>query len=122
VIRAGGGIYYQPTREDGNADKGVQGFGGLYTSPSDYLAPGISFLVSKGFNTFAPSVLANKPPVVDPTIQLFGTPNYYFPPAGRAPYFSDWQFTVERNVVKDSVARVSYHATIGNKLLTRLTT
>jgi hypothetical protein len=122
VIRVGGGIYYQPTREDGNADKGVQGFGGLFTSPADYLAPGVSFLVSKGFNTFAPAVQANKPPVVDPTIQLFGTPNYYFPPAGRAPYFSDWQITVERNVVKDSVARVTYHATIGNKLLTRLTT
>ncbi len=122
VIRAGSGIYYQPTREDGNADKGVQGFGGLFTSTPDYLAPGISFLTSQGFNTFAQSVQANKPPVVNPTIQLFGTPNFYLPSAGRAPYFADWQFTVERSFWNNSVLRTSYHATVGNKLLTRLTT
>ena len=122
VLRAGSGIYYQPTREDGNADKGVQGFGGLFTSTPDNLAPGISFLTGQGFNTFAQSVQANKPPVVSPTIQLFGTPNYYLPSAGRAPYFVDWQFTVERSFWNNSVLRASYHATIGNKLLTRLTT
>jgi Carboxypeptidase regulatory-like domain len=122
VIRAGSGIYYQPTREDGNADKGVQGFGGLFTSTPDSLAPGISFLNSQGFNTFSQAVQANKPPVVSPTIQLFGTPNFYLPSAGRAPYFVDWQFTVERNFWNNSVLRATYHATIGNKLLTRLTT
>ena len=26
VIRTGGAIYYQPLREDGNADNGIQGF------------------------------------------------------------------------------------------------
>ena len=122
VIRAGSGIYYQPTREDGNADKGVQGFGGLFTSTPDYLAPGISFLTSQGFNTFAQAVQANKPPVVSPTIQLFGTPNFYLPSAGTTPYFADWQFTVERSFWNNSVLRTSYHATVGNKLLTRLTT
>ena len=33
VIRAGGSFYYQPTREDGNADRGTQGFGGWFFSP-----------------------------------------------------------------------------------------
>lgn len=122
VIRAGSGIYYQPTREDGNADKGVQGFGGLFTSTPDNLAPGISFLTSQGFNTFAQAVQANKPPVINPAIQLFGTPNFYLPSAGRAPYFADWQFSVERSFLSDSILRVTYHATVGNKLLTRLTT
>jgi hypothetical protein len=122
VLRAGSGIYFQPTREDGNADKGIQGFGGLFTSTPDSLAPGISFLTSNGFNTFAQSVQANKPPVVNPGIQLLGTPNFYLPSAGRAPYFIDWQATVERNMWRDSIVRASYHATIGNKLLTRLTT
>ena len=27
VIRTGSAIYYQPSREDGNADNGIQGFG-----------------------------------------------------------------------------------------------
>ena len=86
------------------------------------LGPGISFLTSQGFNTFSQAVQANKPPVVSPTIQPFGTPNFYLPSAGRAPYFVDWQFTVERNFWNNSVLRATYHATIGNKLLTRLTT
>jgi len=32
VIRTGSAIYYQPAREDGNADNGIQGFGGTFGS------------------------------------------------------------------------------------------
>jgi hypothetical protein len=119
VIRAGAAIFYQPTREDGNADNGIQGFGGSYGVPSNNFSTGVSFLVRNGFNTFASAVQANKPPVIDPTIQLYGTPFYYNPSAGRAPYFGDWDFTVERTLAKDSVFRASYHATVGVKMLSR---
>ena len=122
VIRAGGAIYYQPTREDRNADDGIQGFGGWFYSPSDYLGTGISFRLQDGFNTFPALVAANKPPVKDPGIQLYGTPNYVFPPAGRSPYFVDWNFTIEHAVTASSVVRVSYHANLGEKLLARLST
>src|SRR5262249_29748199 len=38
VIRAGGAIYYQPSREDGNADNGIQGFAGGFGAPGNFLA------------------------------------------------------------------------------------
>jgi outer membrane receptor protein involved in Fe transport len=52
VLRAGGAVYYQAMREDGNADNGVQGFGGRFTALPDYLATGISNRLSNGFNEF----------------------------------------------------------------------
>lgn len=119
VIRAGSAIFYSPTREDGNADNGIQGFGGNFSVPSNFLGNGIAYRMENGFNTFANAVAANKPPVIDPTIQLYGTPFYYNPLAGRAPYFLDWDFTVEQSIAKNSVFRASYHATIGNRLLSK---
>ena len=104
VIRTGAAIYYQPTREDGNADKGIQGFAGWFYSPEDNLSTGISFLLKDGFNTFPSQIAANKPPVIDPTIQLYGTPFYYSAAAGRSPYFTDWQFSIERRITSSSVA------------------
>src|SRR5215831_13728605 len=120
VIRAGGSIYYQPTREDANADRGTQGFGGWFFSPTDYLGTGIALQLKNGFNEFGNLVQLNKPPVKDPGIAIYSNPFYYFPPAGRAPYFTDWQFTVERSISANAVARLSYHATMGNKLLSRV--
>ena len=122
VIRTGAAIYYQPTREDGNADKGIQGFAGWFYSPEDNLSTGISFLLKDGFNTFPSQIAANKPPVIDPTIQLYGTPFYYSAAAGRSPYFTDWQFSLERRITSSSVGRVTYHGNVGNKLLSRLQT
>ena len=122
VIRSGAAIYYQPTREDGNADKGIQGFAGWFYSPEDNLSTGISFLLKDGFNTFSNQIAANKPPMIDPSIQLYGVPFYYSPAAGRSPYFTDWQFSIERRVTSSSVGRVTYHGNVGNKLLSRLQT
>ncbi len=119
LLRAGGAIYYQPTREDGNADNGIQGFGGTFSAPSNTLANGIAFRVRDGFRPFAAEIAKNKPPVIDPGIQLYGNPFYYNPKAGRSPYFTDWNFTIERSVTRDSVIRASYHANLGNKLLAR---
>ena len=121
VVRAGGSIFYQPVRENGNADRGTEGFGGWFYSQTDYLGTGISFRLREGFNTYASQIRAGTPPRVDPTLALYSTPYYYFPQAGRAPYFTDWNFTVEHSFITNSVARVSYHANIGNKLLKTIT-
>jgi hypothetical protein len=47
------------------------------------------------------------------------SPFYYNPTAGRVPYFGDWNLTIDRTLTKNSVFRATYHATIGNKLLSR---
>jgi hypothetical protein len=113
VVRTGGAIYFQPTREDGNADNGVQGFGGGFDAPANYLASGVSFRLQDGFTPFNTAIQANKPPRIDPTLALYGTPFYWFPPTGRAPYFVDWQFTIEHNITPNSLIRVTHHGNRG---------
>jgi hypothetical protein len=123
VIRTGGAIYYQPTREDGNADNGTQGFGGTFGSIANARSNGVSYLVREGFTPFTTQINALRPPVADPATLsanlLQQTPFYYNPEAGRAPYFMDWQFTIERTLTGNSVLRTSYHGVVGNKLLSR---
>lgn len=123
VIRAGGSIYYQPSREDGNADNGIQGFGGTFGSIGNALSNGVSYLVRDGYTSFAPQIAALRPPIASPAVLsanlLNQSPFYYNPKAGRAPYFGDWNLTIDRTLTKSSVFRASYHATIGNKLLSR---
>src|SRR5262249_24814427 len=82
VIRGGGAIYYQPSREDGNADNGIQGFAGGFGAPGNFLATGVSYRLENGFNTFKDLVELNRPPIIDPTIQRFGGPFYMFPKTG----------------------------------------
>lgn len=124
VIRVGGAVYYQPSREDGNADNGIQGFGGTFGATGNFLSNGISYRVSDGVTAFATQIQNLKPPISSPqtlTGNLFQqTPFFYNPKAGRAPYFGDWQFTVERTVTANSVFRASYHGVVGVKMLSRL--
>ncbi|MPY86926.1 MAG: TonB-dependent receptor plug domain-containing protein [Luteitalea sp.] len=109
VIRAGGGIFYVPMREGGNADRGVQGFGGNFQVASpDGISP--AFTLDKGF----PS--AEKPPLIDPGLNLFGSPYYQAPEAGRAPYMGDWNLTVEQGLGANTVIRASYQGNAGVKL------
>lgn len=117
VVRGGGAMTYQAMREDGNADNGVLGFGGNFGAPGSFLASGISFRVQDGFNTFADLVERQRPPRVDPTLALYGSPTYMTPEAGRAPYFVDWNLTLENSFTSNTVARVSYHANVGVRLL-----
>lgn len=119
VFRAGGSIYYQPTREDGNADNGIQGFAGGFGAPGNFLGNGISYRLKDGFNTFASAVAKNKPPVIDPSIQLYGGPFYMFPPTGRSPYFMDYNFTIEHSFSPNTVFRASFHENMGVKLLSK---
>jgi hypothetical protein len=123
VLRAGGAIYYQPSREDGNADNGIQGFGGTFGATGNFLSNGISYLVRDGITGFATQIRNLTPPISDPqtlTGNLFQqTPFYYNPDAGLAPYFGDWQFTVERSITSNSVLRATYHGVVGVKMLSR---
>ena len=123
VIRAGGAIYYQPPREDGNADNGIQGFGGTFSATGNFLSNGISFLTKNGLTAFATQIQNLKPPITDPqtlTGNLFQqSPFFYFAQTGRSAYFSDWQISIERTLTNDSVFRATYHGVVGNKLISR---
>jgi hypothetical protein len=119
VVRGGGAIYYQPSREDGNADNGVQGFAGGYSAPANFLSNGVAYRLRDGFNTFASQVQANKPPRIDPTLQLYGGPFYMFAGTGRAPYFIDYNLTLEHSLNQNTIARATYHQNVGVKLLSR---
>ena len=123
LIRTGGSIFYQPSREDGNADNGIQGFGGTFGATGNFLSNGISYLVKNGITAFSTQIKNLTPPISDPqtlTANLsLQTPFFYNPQAGRAPYFGDWQFTIERTMTSNSVLRVTYHGVVGVKMLSR---
>ena len=98
-------------RTGGNADRRTAGFGGLTTAAS---VTGYSeaFTLSQGFPP------AQKPPIIDPGLNLFGSVPYQPKYVERAPYMYDWNFTLERSVGKNILLRTSYQATLGIKLLT----
>ena len=114
VIRGGGAILYDSNREDGNADNGIQGFGGSFNAIGNYLSNGVSFLLQNGYNTFGTLVTNGKPPIVDPTIQNFGSPSYISD--GVVAQFYDYNFTIEHSFSSKTLARASYHANLGNQL------
>ena len=114
VFRGGGGIMYDANREDGNADGGIQGFGGSFGAIGSFLTSNISFLLKDGYNTFGSLVGAGKPPIVSPTIQNFGGPSYFSD--GRVAQFYDYNFTLEHSFSASTLARASFHANYGNQL------
>jgi outer membrane receptor protein involved in Fe transport len=111
VIRGGGAIFYVAQREGGNADRGILGFGGnaTFSSPDDGVTP--SFTLANGFPSYPP------PPNLDPGQALFGRPPFAARYAGYASKMYDWNLTLEKGLGADTVIRASYHATIGNSLL-----
>ena len=123
LIRSGGSIFYQPSREDGNADNGIQGFGGTFSATGNFLSNGISYQVKNGLQAFSTQIKNLTPPIADPqtlTANLLQqSPFFYNPQAGRAPYFGDWQFTIERTITASSLLRLTYHGVVGVKLLSR---
>jgi len=114
VIRGGGAILYDANREDGNADGGIQGFGGSFNAVGSYLSSGVSFLVRNGYNTFGSLVTAGVPPIVSPTIANFGNPSFFSD--GKVAQFYDYNFTVEHSFTSSSLLRASFHANYGNQL------
>lgn len=129
VIRGGGGIFYMPVREDGNADNGNMGFAGRYSSPGNRLAQGVTAQLqstsSGGFldpwyQSSSPQAMpAQRPPHIDPGILVGSGVFWYQPKSGRTPYFGTWDLTIEQELGKSSLFRVSYHGNAGIKLLYR---
>jgi hypothetical protein len=117
VIRAGGSVMYDSNREDGNADSGIQGFGGNYSSPGNYFSTGISFQLKDGF--LAPGIrdLVEKarPVKVDPALVNYSSPTYRTAEHGKTGYFYDYNFTVEHSITQNTLVRGSFHANYGIK-------
>ena len=105
---------YDANREDGNADGGIQGFGGSFNAIGNYLSTGVSFLLQNGYNTFGSAVTAGVPPIVNPSIANLGSPSFFSD--GRVAQFYDYNFTVEHSFTRSTLARASFHANYGNQL------
>ena len=111
VIRAGGGIFYVPEREGGNADNGVTGFKAsvVTNSPDNGYTP--AFALANGLPAAPPL------PDLDPGQQLFGVVPFSAKYAGYAPKMYDWNYTMEKGFGQNTVARLSYTGTTGVSLL-----
>jgi hypothetical protein len=111
VVRGGGGIFYVPEREGGNADRAEQGFQGSVSiaSPDGGYTP--AFNLSDGLPA-APPV-----PNLNPGLNILGTVPFAARYAGYAPKMYDWNFTVEKGLGQNTVIRLSYQGTVGVSLL-----
>jgi Carboxypeptidase regulatory-like domain/TonB-dependent Receptor Plug Domain len=121
VIRAGGAIFYNSNKEDGNADGGIQGFGGNFNAPANYFSSGISIILPNGsngaiagFNPYKALIAVAAPPQVNPSLINFGSPSYFSD--GRVGQYYDYNFTVERSITASTLFRTSFHATYGNQV------
>ncbi len=120
VIRAGGAIYYNSNKEDGNADGGIQGFGGNFSAPANYFSSGISVLLPNGsngslagFNPYTSLIAAAAPPQVNPSLINYGSPSYFSD--GKVGQYYDYNFTIEQSLTPSTLVRASFHATYGNE-------
>ena len=121
VIRAGGAIFYNSNKEDGNADGGIQGFGGNFSAPANYFSSGISILLpnstnsaNAGFNPYTALIATAKPPQVNPSLINYGSPSYFSDGIGGQYY--DLNLTVEHSITPRTLFRASYHGTWGNQV------
>ena len=118
VIRSGGAIMWDIIREDGNADNGIQGFGGGFSSINNNLSNGIAFtqkqgLDSPGFRTF---VAGQRPPQKNPGLGVNGSPTYKTGESGKPGYYVDYNLTVEHSFTPSTLLRTSFHANYGVKI------
>lgn len=118
VIRAGGSVVYDSIREDGNADSGIQGFGGSYSAPANFYSNGISLLFSRGFSDPAlqPLIAAAKPVQISPNVANFSSPTYRPGESGMPGYYVDYNFTVEHSLTPSTLWRGGFHANYGVKV------
>jgi TonB-dependent Receptor Plug Domain/TonB dependent receptor len=121
VLRAGGAIYYNSNKEDGNADGGIQGFGGNFAAPANYFTSGVSIILPNGtngavagFNPYTSLIAAAAPPQVNPSLINYGSPSYFSD--GRPGQYYDYNFTLERALNATTLLRAGFHATYGNQV------
>jgi hypothetical protein len=115
VLRGGASITYDSIREDGNAADGIQGFGGTFSAPGNFISDSISFTYDNGFNQFSDLVDATRPPRIGPSIANFQSPQYKDRESGRPGYFFDYNITLEHSFTPSTLWRASFHANYGIK-------
>jgi hypothetical protein len=115
VLRGGASITYDSIREDGNAADGIQGFGGTFSAPGNFLTDGVSFMFDNGFDQFPDLVDATRPPRIGPSIANFQSPQYKTRESGRPGYFFDYNITLEHSFTPSTLWRASFHANNGIK-------
>lgn len=116
VIRAGGAIMWDIIREDGNADSGIQGFGGGFGSISNNISDGIAFTYRNGLNDFRDFVEGQRPPQQNPGLGVNGNVTYKLGESGKPGYYADYNFTVEHSFTPSTLLRTSFHANYGIKI------
>jgi Carboxypeptidase regulatory-like domain/TonB dependent receptor-like, beta-barrel/TonB-dependent Receptor Plug Domain len=116
VIRGGAAIMWDIIREDGNADNGIQGFGGGFSSIANNLSNGIAFTQKNGLNDFRALVEGQRPPQPNPGLGVNGTVTYKTPESGKPGYYTDFNLTVEHSFTPSTVLRASFHANYGIKI------
>ncbi|MCU1326031.1 MAG: hypothetical protein JWN34_1401, partial [Bryobacterales bacterium] len=118
VIRGGGAIMWDIIREDGNADNGIQGFGGGFSSITDNLSRGISFTQAQGLDSpgFRAFVEGQRPPQLNPGLGINGSPTYKTAESGKPGYYTDYNATIEHSFTPSLLLRTSFHANYGIKI------
>lgn len=116
VIRGGGAIMWDIIREDGNADNGIQGFGGGFGSIANNLSNGIAFTYRNGLNDMREFVEGQRPPIMDPGLGVNGSVTYKTAESGKPGYYTDYNFTVEHSFSPTTLLRTSFHANYGIKI------
>jgi Carboxypeptidase regulatory-like domain/TonB dependent receptor len=116
VIRGGGAIMWDIIREDGNADNGIQGFGGGFSSIANNLSNGIAFTQKNGLEDFRALVESQRPPQLNPGLGVNGTVTYKTRESGKPGYYADYNLTVEHSLTPSTVVRASFHANYGIKI------
>ena len=116
VIRGGGAIMYDIIREDGNADNGIQGFGGGFGSVANSLSNGISFTQKNGLGDFRALVEGQRPPQKNPGLGVNGSVTYKTRESGKPGYYTDYNLTVEHSLTPSTLLRASFHANYGIKI------
>jgi hypothetical protein len=118
VIRGGGAIMWDIIREDGNADNGIQGFGGGFGSIADNLSRGIAFTQARGLDSpnFRAFVESQRPPQKNPGLAINGSPTYKTAESGKPGYCTDYNLTLEHSFTPSTLLRTSFHANYGIKI------
>jgi len=116
VVRGGGAIMYDIIREDGNADNGIQGFGGGFGAIANNLSNGIAFTQRNGLNDFRALVEGQRPPQLNPGLGVNGSVTYKLGESGKPGYYTDYNLTLEHSFTPSTVLRTSFHANYGIKI------
>ena len=114
VVRGGFGVYYAP----GNADAGLRGsqsYGYGFNASPVFATPNTGVTPAFNWDNGFPQNFA-KPPLIDPTVANNSTVNMIGRGDGRPPYFQNWSFGVQRELLKNLLLEANYVGVKGTRL------